>query len=159
MMTTMPTSSWNIFLDSPGSMKTSRLLPHTPLWVSLFRHLFTRPLTPNGRQAPSIWYLRDAPLELAHINLDGHHHLMPSSLGLYVVFLLTWAHGKIPNPTHKHHTHRSWVSTQSIMDNAYHTMRSHDPTRYIFYALCVDQLDTTLCICLDQPWIFPNNLH
>src|SRR3954468_5779280 len=98
-MTTMPTSSWNIFLDSVGSMKTSRLLPHTPLWVSHFRHIFTRPLSSNGRQAPSILYLRDAPFELAHNKLDSKHHLMPSTLGL--------------------------------------TMRSHDPTRYIFYALCV----------------------
>ena len=28
------------------------------------------------------------------------------------------------------------------MDNAYHTMGSLDPSRYILYALCVDKLDS-----------------
>ena len=34
-MTILTSSSWTTFLDCADSMKTSRLLPHTPLWVSL----------------------------------------------------------------------------------------------------------------------------
>src|SRR3954466_1081976 len=96
-MTITPASRW-ITLDSSGSMKTSRLLPHNPLWVSHFRHIFTRPLTPNGQEASSIRCLHDAPLGLAHNKLDGKHHLMPSTLGINEIFLFTQAHGKIPNP-------------------------------------------------------------
>ena len=36
------------------------------------------------------------------------------------------------------------------MDNAYHTMRSLDLTWYIFYALCVDQLESLIIFSLDQ---------
>ena len=45
------------------------------------------------------------------------------------------------------------------MDNAYHTMGSLDPSRYILYALCVDKLDSlfdlvlinlVLCILYDE---------
>jgi hypothetical protein len=34
------------------------------------------------------------------------------------------------------------------MDNAYHNMRSHDPTQYNFYALCIDQLDSLFGLVL-----------
>ena len=34
------------------------------------------------------------------------------------------------------------------MDNAYHTMGSLDPSRYIFYALCVDLLDSLFDLVL-----------
>jgi hypothetical protein len=34
------------------------------------------------------------------------------------------------------------------MDNAYHTMGSLDPSRYNFYALCVDQLDSLFDLVL-----------
>jgi hypothetical protein len=34
------------------------------------------------------------------------------------------------------------------MDNAYHTMGSLDPSRYILYALCVDQLDSLFDLVL-----------
>jgi len=34
------------------------------------------------------------------------------------------------------------------MDNAYHTVRSLDPTRYILYALCVDQLGSLFDLVL-----------
>ena len=44
----------------------------------------------------------DAPLELAHGNLDDDHHLMPFH-GLYDIFLLTQAHGYVPNPTYNSH--------------------------------------------------------
>ena len=33
-MKILTSSSWTTFLDCVGSVKTSRLLPHTPLWVS-----------------------------------------------------------------------------------------------------------------------------
>ena len=36
------------------------------------------------------------------------------------------------------------------MDNAYHTMRSLDLAWYIFYALCVDQLESLFIFSLDQ---------
>ena len=41
-------------------------------------------------------------------------------------------------------THIWWVSSQSIIDKAYHTTRSHDPMWYILYASCVDQLESIL---------------
>ena len=34
------------------------------------------------------------------------------------------------------------------MDNAYHTMGSLDPSRYILYALCVDQLGSLFDLVL-----------
>ena len=52
------------------------------------------------------------------------------------------------NLTHIELIRRSWVSTQSVIDNAYHTMGSLDPSRYILYALCVDQLDSLLDLVL-----------
>ena len=36
-------------------------------------------------------------------------------------------------------THIWWVSSQSIINKAYHTTRSHDLMWYILYASCVDQ--------------------
>jgi hypothetical protein len=49
--------------------------------------------------------------------------------------------------THKHiyHTNTSWVSSQSKIDNYLPYTRSLDPTRYIIYNLCVDQVKSTLC--------------
>ena len=60
------------------------------------------------------------------------------------------AHGNIPNPTKNSHIDHELVH-KSVMDNAYHTMRSLDPTWYIFYALCVDQLESLFVDSLDQP--------
>ena len=77
--------------------------------------------------------------------LDVIHH------GLYEIFLLMQAHGKIPNPILIYHTHISWVSSQSYMDNClpYHEITwSH---KVHLLALCVDQL---LALSLDQPCIF-----
>ena len=53
------------FLIALCSVKTHRLLPHTPLWEIIF----TWPLSPKGWQAPSMWSLQDALLGLALINL------------------------------------------------------------------------------------------
>ena len=47
-------------------------------------------------------------------------------------------------------TCRPWVSTQSVMENAYHTMGSLDPPRYILYVLCVDQLDSLFDLVLSN---------
>ena len=84
------------------SVKTHNLLPHTPLWDRIIKNIFTCPLSPNGRQASSIWSSWDAQLELAQLNLDDDHHLMSSSHGLYEISLLMHAHGKIPNPHRQH---------------------------------------------------------
>ena len=59
-------------------------------------------------------------------------------------------------------SHIPWVSTQSAMDNAYHTMGSLDPSRYIFYALWVDQLDSLfdlVLINLSQDQSLGNSLN
>ena len=119
---------------------------------------------------------------------QDHYHQMVGKLQAYDIFVMlllnlhtstlmaitTWchplsgymissfwmqAHGKIPNPVKKHQTHISWVSSQSVIDNAHHTVRSHDPTRYIFYASCVDKLDTTLCTLSWSTLYLSNSLH
>ena len=95
-------SSQNASLDHCCFVKTYNLLPHTPLWDNFIKHIFTCPLSPNGRQASSIWFSWDAHLELAQLNLDDDHHLISSSHGLYEISLLMHAHGKIPNPHRQH---------------------------------------------------------
>ena len=48
------------------------------------------------------------------------------------------------------------------MDNAYHTMGSLDPSQYILYALCVDQLDSLfdlVLINLSQDQSLGNSLN
>ena len=76
-------SSRNASLDRFCFVKTYNSLPHTPLWDSFIKHIFICLLSPNGRQASSIWSFWDAHLELAQINLDEDHHLISSSHGLY----------------------------------------------------------------------------
>src|SRR4051812_46803339 len=104
-MTIMVVLSWNTFLVSARLVNTLKFLPHPPRGRATLRHIFTRSLSPNGRQAPTIGSLHDAPLEIAHNKLDDYHHLMPSSLELYEIFLLMLSHGNISNPVWKHHTH------------------------------------------------------
>ena len=75
------------------------------------------------------------------LHLDLHTVILH---GLCDILLLMHAHGNQPNPTKNSHIEHGLVHKR-IMDTSYHTVRSQDPTRYIFYALCVDQLDSTLC--------------
>ena len=58
-------SSQNASLDHCCFVKTHDLLPHTPLWDSFIKHIFTCPLYSYGWQASSILSSWDAHLELA----------------------------------------------------------------------------------------------
>ena len=51
-------------------------------------------------------------------------------------------------------SHRPWVSTQSAMDNAYHTMRSLDPSVHLVRFVCWSTW-FTLWLSLDQPLTRP----
>ena len=120
MMMMLYSSRRTTFLYCASLMKTSRLLPHTPLWVShslahLHKSIFT---TMDGN--------------LQELDLFMMHHL-----NLHTA-----------TKPHKELSRRPWVSTRSAIDNAYHTMGSLDPSRYIFYALCVDQLDSLFDLVL-----------
>ena len=153
MMTILTSSSWTTFLDCVGSMKTSWLLPHTPLWVSHSSAHLHKSIDTTMDGKLQAWLLPHTPLWVSHF----------SSCSTWTCTLQTWWRSPldvilsmgcmISSSWHKpmdtyltpHRlSHRTWVSTQSAMDNAYHTMGSLDPSRYIFYALWVDQLDSLL---------------
>jgi hypothetical protein len=116
-------------------------IPH--YGIASLTHVFTSPLSPNGRQDSSIWSSQDAYLEIALLKLDDDHELMPSSHGLYEIFHFMQSQKK-SNPTKQSNTHRPWVNLQRILDKAYYTTRSLDPTWYILYASCIDQLESNL---------------
>ena len=153
MMTILTPSSWTTFLDCVASMKARWLLPHSPLWVSDSSAHLHKSIDTTMDGKIQTWLLPHTPLWVRHSSccstwtctlqtwwrspLDVILH------GLHVIFLLTQDHGNIPNP-HTELSRRPWVSTQSVMDNAYHTMGSLDPSRYFVYALWVDQLDSLL---------------
>ena len=89
MMTIMPASSWNIFLDSAGSMKTSRLLPHTPLWVShssAYLHKSIVTTMDDKLQALDFFVMLHLNLHIAIFH------------GFNEIFLLMQAHANTPNP-------------------------------------------------------------
>jgi hypothetical protein len=94
----------NASLDQSCFVKTYNLLLINHYGIASLTHVLTIPLSPNGRQSSSIWFSRDAYLELALLNLYDDHHLMSSSHGLYVISLLMHTHGTIPNP-HRQHKH------------------------------------------------------
>ena len=129
MMTILTSSSWTTFLDCVGSMKTSWLLPHTPLWVSHYlAHLHNSiDTTMDGKL--QAWLLPHTPLWVSHSSscstwtctlqtwwrslLDVILH------GLYEIFLLTQDHGNIPNPTKNSHVdhglvHKAWWTMLTI---------------------------------------------
>ena len=140
MMTILTPSSWTTFLGCVGSMKTSWLLPHTPLWVS----------HSSAHLHKSIVTTMDGKLQAFDLFVMLYLNL-PASLEL--------AHRNLP---HTEISRRPWVSTQSVIDNAYHTMGSLDPSRYIFYALWVDQLDSLfnlVLIDLSQDQSLGNSLN
>ena len=104
MMTILTPSSWTTFLDCVGSMKTSWLLPHTPLWVShssahLHKSIDT---TMNGKhQALDLFVI-------LHLNLRTTILMTITTWchplhGLSDIFLLTQAHEHVPNPTYNSH--------------------------------------------------------
>ena len=88
------------FLDCVGLTKTSRLLPHTPLWVS----------HSSAHLHKSIDTTMDGKIQALHLFIMLHLNLHTTILmtittrchpfhGLYDIFLLTQAHGHVPNPT------------------------------------------------------------
>ena len=143
MMMILTPSSWTTFLDCIGSMKTRWLLPHSSLWVS----------HSSAHLHKSIDTTMDGKIQALDLFVMLHLNLHTAIL----MTITTWCHPPwvvwdLPLDTspwkhtypHIELSHRPWVSTQSAMDNAYHTMGSLDPSRYIFYALWVDQLDSFL---------------
>ena len=66
--------SWLCWLDEDWWIAP----PYSTMGEPLFRTSSQVHCHHKGRQASSIWSLRDAPLELAHGNLDDDHHLMSS---------------------------------------------------------------------------------
>lgn len=88
----------------------------------------------NGREVSSMGSLSDDSLKCAHHNLDDGHHLISSSMGYMI------------------------SSFRCASMETYHTMRPLDPTWYIFYVLCVHQLESLFVLSLDQQTVYDQSL-
>jgi hypothetical protein len=86
----------------------------------------------DDMQVSSIRSSRDAHLELALLNLDDHHHLIPSSHGLYIWDLAFYT---CPYMMGSFTTH-NWQYLP------YHKIRLS--MWYILYDSCVDQFESSL---------------
>jgi hypothetical protein len=107
MMTILISWSWTTFLS----------LVWWNLWIAssilqygknFLRNIFIYPLPPNGWQPLGIWYILDGSFWTWLLNHDDDLHLTLSSHRIYELFSLMHSCGYVPNPTYKHHTHRSW---------------------------------------------------
>ena len=153
MMMILTPSSWTTFLDCVDSMKTSWLLPHTPLWVShSLAHLHKSiDTTMDGKiQALDLFVM-------LHLNLHTAILMTITTWchpfhGLYDIFLLTQAHGYVPNPTYNSHI------DHGLVHKVQWTMLTIPWDHLI-------PLGTSSTLCelinlihswhsLDQPWIF-----
>ena len=86
MMTILTPSSWTTFLGCVGSMKTSWLLPHTPLWVShSSAHLHKSIVTTMDGKLQA-WLLPHTPLWVSH----------SSSCSTWTCTLQTWWRSWLP---------------------------------------------------------------
>jgi hypothetical protein len=92
--------------------------------ITSLKHVFTCPLSPNGQQVASIWSSRYSYLEISLLNLDDDHHLMSSTLMGYIRSYF-WCMPMKRLLTHMDNTNEH--SSQSLIDKAHHTMRSHEP--------------------------------
>jgi hypothetical protein len=127
--------------------------------ITSFNHHFKCPLSPNKQQFPSIWSIRYVGFELALLNLDDHHHFMPSSHGLYEIFILMQTHEKIPN-SHRNTKHINYELVCKVQFTiAYHTTRSHLIPRGTSFMLCVlINRNPIFALCFGQPCIFTSPL-
>ena len=102
--------SWSLQVDHLSWLHFAwwRLTYRSPIHQdgsASLRNIFTWPLSPNGLQASSIWYLLDAHLELAHLNLDDDHHLTSSFMSYKKSSFWCKPMERYLTPTKECHTH------------------------------------------------------
>ena len=142
---------WRSWLPQVGppfliALARWRLDDYSPIvhyaWATL-RHIFTSPLSPQWTASfkhliSSRWYTWTCTRQ------SWWRSPLDVILSMGCMISSSWRKPMETYLTPHRLSHRPWDSTQSAMDNAYHTMGSLDPSRYIFYSLWVDQLDSLL---------------
>ena len=153
MMTILSSARWTTFLDCVGSMETRWLLPHTPLWGATLRHIFTSPLTPQW-MASFKRFISSSCSTWTCTRQSWWQSPLDVILSMGCMISSSWRKPMDTYLTPHRLSHRPWVSTQSAMDNAYHTIDHLIPLG----------TSSTLCelinlihswLNLDQSWIFP----